>query len=392
MKIKNKGRKIYKTKEKNYYGKSPIGKFFSALLTIVLLGGIGFLGYSVAGPRINYSRKQGDEEIKQTTSYEENSSETSTENSENNLSELQENEISAYKSVRLNEYEIMNCEAIKTAIGRIPQEQDIEYIEVPLKLPDGRLTYDTQYEEIPEIKDSELTLKEITATIKKEGYTPVAYISTFSDNTIPEEYPQYGYLNPETVSAWHDSDSKAWASPFSEEYTAYLEFITDEISVAGFKKLILTDVKFPDFTDRDLTLLNDSRLEDYERYTALTDVVNLLYDTVNENNSDMFIEVNASDILCDNSEILKPLAIETDTIVIDINLDEISQGVDTGNTVYEFEGTPSENITKMLDLIEKQLSDFNVIVCISGTAYNTSEVLRAKDDIAELGYISFILG
>ena len=46
----------------------------------------------------------------------------------------------------------------------------------------------------------------------------------------------------------------------------------------------------------------------------------------------------------------------------------------------------------MLDLIEKQLSDFNVIVRISGTAYNTSEVLRAKDDIAELGYISFILG
>ena len=29
MKFKNKGRKIYKTKEKNYYGKSPVGKAFS---------------------------------------------------------------------------------------------------------------------------------------------------------------------------------------------------------------------------------------------------------------------------------------------------------------------------------------------------------------------------
>ena len=33
MKFKNKGRKIYKTKEKNYYGKSPVGKAFSVGLT-----------------------------------------------------------------------------------------------------------------------------------------------------------------------------------------------------------------------------------------------------------------------------------------------------------------------------------------------------------------------
>ena len=48
MKFKNKGRKIYKTKEKNYYGKSPVGKAFSVGLTVLLIGGIGFIGYSVA--------------------------------------------------------------------------------------------------------------------------------------------------------------------------------------------------------------------------------------------------------------------------------------------------------------------------------------------------------
>ena len=35
MKFKNKGRKIYKTKEKNYYGKSPVGKAFSVGLTVL---------------------------------------------------------------------------------------------------------------------------------------------------------------------------------------------------------------------------------------------------------------------------------------------------------------------------------------------------------------------
>lgn len=392
MKIKNKGRKIYKTKEKNYYGKSPVGKFFSALLTVVLIGGIGFLGYSVAGPMINYSRKQGDEEVSETTSQNETVAETTVKDSENSVSAVSGNESKPYKSVRLNEYEIMNAEAIKTAIGRIPQEQDIEYIEVPLKLPDGRLTYATQYEDFPEIADSELTLSEITRAIKKEGYIPTAYISTFADNTIPAVYPQYGYVNPETVSAWRDASSKAWASPFSENYVNYLEFIADEISGAGFRKVICADMEFPEFSDRDLTLLNDSRLESSGRYTALTDVADVLYDTVTANNSDMFIEVRSSEVLSNRAEILKPLFMKADTIILDIDLDEISHGVDTGSTVYEFSGTPTENITKMLDLVKEKLSDFNVVVRISGTAYNTAELLRAKDDIAELGYTSFILG
>ena len=77
MKIKNKGRKIYKTKEKNYYGKSPVGKAFSVGLSILLIGGIGFIGYSVAEPIINYNKKKGDQDtsvsVKATTSAEENS-------------------------------------------------------------------------------------------------------------------------------------------------------------------------------------------------------------------------------------------------------------------------------------------------------------------------------
>ena len=60
MKFKNKGRKIYKTKEKNYYGKSPVGKAFSVGLTVLLIGGIVFIGYSVAEPLINYTKKKGD--------------------------------------------------------------------------------------------------------------------------------------------------------------------------------------------------------------------------------------------------------------------------------------------------------------------------------------------
>ncbi len=394
MKLKNKGRKIYKTKEKNYYGKSPAGKFFSALLSILLIGGIGFIGYSVAGPMINYTRKQGDEEPQEseTTVPEEISTETQTENSD--VSTVYENKDKIYKAFFLSEYDMSSTESIKTAIERIPQEQGIEYIEVPLKLKNGKLTYESSVQEIidSDIVQPEITLQEIARTIRKEGYTPSAHISVFADSTIPKIYPQYSYMIAETLYAWQDKNADLWASPFSSGYNDYLTFIADEISGAGFKKIICSDLSFPEFTDRDIQEINDERLESESRYTYLADTANALYETITSNNSDMLIEVSASDVISGKSEILKPTFINADTIVVDINLDEISRGVDTGNTVYEFEGTVSENVIKMLELAKEELSDFNIAVRISGGSNNTSDILTAKDDIKEKGYVSFVLG
>ena len=394
MKLKNKGRKIYKTKEKNYYGKSPAGKFFSALLSILLIGGIGFIGYSVAGPMINYTRKQGDEEPQEseTTVPEEISTETQTENSD--VSTVYENKDKIYKAFFLSEYDMSSTESIKTAIERIPQEQGIEYIEVPLKLKNGKLTYESSVQEIidSDIVQPEITLQEIARTIRKEGYTPSAHISVFADSTIPKIYPQYSYMIAETLYAWQDKNADLWASPFSSGYNDYLTFIADEISGAGFKKIICSDLSFPEFTDRDIQEINDERLESESRYTYLADTANALYETITSNNSDMLSEVSASDVISGKSEILKPTFINADTIVVDINLDEISRGVDTGNTVYEFEGTVSENVIKMLELAKEELSDFNIAVRISGGSNNTSDILTAKDDIKEKGYVSFVLG
>lgn len=394
MKLKNKGRKIYKTKEKNYYGKSPAGKFFSALLSILLIGGIGFIGYSVAGPMINYTRKQGDEEPQEseTTVPEEISTETQTENSD--VSTVYENKDKIYKAFFLSEYDMSSTESIKTAIERIPQEQGIEYIEVPLKLKNGKLTYESSVQEIidSDIVQPEITLQEIARTIRKEGYTPSAHISVFADSTIPKIYPQYSYMIAETLYAWQDKNADLWASPFSSGYNDYLTFIADEISGAGFKKIICSNLSFPEFTDRDIQEINDERLESESRYTYLADTANALYETITSNNSDMLIEVSASDVISGKSEILKPMFINADTIVVDINLDEISRGVDTGNTVYEFEGTVSENVIKMLELAKEELSDFNIAVRISGGSNNTSDILTAKDDIKEKGYVSFVLG
>ncbi|MDE6035178.1 MAG: putative glycoside hydrolase [Ruminococcus sp.] len=386
MKFRNKGRKIYKTKEKNYYGKTPLGKFFSAILTVILMGGIGFLGYSVAGPMIDYTRRKGDEEPVENTVTE--PAEDVTEEPATMLHEtLPETEV--YKGVRLSEYEITTTEAIETAIDRIPPEQDIEYIEIPLKLADGRIMYATEWTEFPELISNEITLNEIIRTIKRKGYKPVAYIDVFADNIIPSVYSSYGYMDKETLTAWKDTDSRTWGSPYSEAYVNYVKFIVNEVAGAGFEKIICGDVKFPDFTERDLIQLADERLNNH--IPALSATVENLYRIINGNSSEMLIEVESSDILSGKADVLD-VTEDTQKIVLDINIDRMISGVDTGRTIYEFTGTPSENIEKMLKLVSEYISGYEVIVRISGNAYNTSDLLRSVSDMAETGYKSYILG
>ena len=62
MKDKNKGRKIYKTKETNTYQKSVSSKIFSAGLTVLFLGGVVFIGYSSADQLMHLKKKKGDSE------------------------------------------------------------------------------------------------------------------------------------------------------------------------------------------------------------------------------------------------------------------------------------------------------------------------------------------
>ncbi|MDE5582284.1 MAG: putative glycoside hydrolase [Ruminococcus sp.] len=394
MKLKNKGRKIYKTKEKNYYGKSPVGKFFSALLSVLLIGGVGFLGYSVAGPLIDYSRKQGDEEPETVSAMEEIPADTSSADDGKEEKKKPVKDKSIYRAVMLNEYDMASIEGIKTAIGRVSKQQDFEYIEVPLKLSNGKLTYKSSVQKITEsdIKQSEIKLTDIVKAIKKEGYKPSAYISVFADNTIPDVYAQCGYMLSETVSAWRDADSHTWASPFSAEYKEYLSLVVAEMTKAGFEKIVCSDIAFPEFSRWDIEELNDNRLENPERYTFLENASDGLYNDIKASDADMFIEISACDLISGKAEIMQSEVVLADKIVLDINLDDIAGGVDTGQTVYEFEGNVSENVTKMLGLSEEFLDGYSIAVRISGKYSNIADIMRTADDIKEMGYTSFILG
>ena len=400
MKFKNKGRKIYKTKEKNYYGKSPVGKAFSVGLTVLLIGGIGFIGYSVAEPIWNYTKKKGDS----TKASSVNSSEIvpTDENGdpiteEPTLAPLAPVSIENYRAYALNTTDIADTQSVKAALKRVPTDEKIEYIEVPLKVGGGDIYYasNNYFATTSGVIQSYTRLSDIVSAISAEGYKPVAMISTFNDNVLPNYFRDMSYITIDDGSQWIDNDidagGKPWMTPFSESAVNYNNDIAEEVSQAGFSKVVCYDFIFPDFRPSDVEYLGE-KVAGADRYMALTSAANTMYDTILHNGSNMMIEVNASDLLKGKKDILQPMLLKVNNIILNIDLDFISYGVYTGDTVYEFNGTPAENVKKMLDLVGSDVEDFNVAVRVSGETLSTQDLLEAKEEIVECGYGSYVLG
>ncbi|MBR3666512.1 MAG: hypothetical protein IKH96_08305 [Ruminococcus sp.] len=399
MKFKNKGRKIYKTKEKNYYGKSPVGKAFSVGLTVLLIGGIVFIGYSVAEPLINYTKKKGDSTAESaviasdTTPTDENGEPVTDEGAAPQVPVSAE----AYRAYALDPLDISDTQSIKAALKRVPSEEKIEYIEVPLKVSGGNIYYATNnyYATSSGVIQSYTKLSDIVSAISAEGYKPVALVSTFNDNIIPNYFRDMSYLTVDDGSQWIDNDidagGKPWMTPFSESAVEYNTDIVEEVAQAGFERVVCYDFVFPDFRPSDVEFLGE-KVVSTDRYMALTSAANMMYDKIMTEGSKMMLEVNASDLLKGKNDVLQPMLLKVNTVILNIDLDIMSYGVYTGDTVYEFTGTPAENVRKMLELVSDDVSDFNVAVRVSGTTLSTQEMLEAKEEIVGYGFDSYVLG
>ena len=404
---KPKGRKIYKTKEKNYYGKSPLGKFLSGALTVLLIGGIGFIGYSAAEPIINYTQHKGDQpepepEVTEpfVTKEFRTTAETPTATSAVvTTAEPEQEEIvfDGYMAAALPESAMGSPESISYAISAVPGDRSIEYIEVPLKAKGGKVWYSSNLPmaQYSGAVQSQMTLQEIVEIIENNGYKAAAVISAFEDSILPLSYPDSGYVTIDDGSQWIDNwleyGGKPWITPYSQTGLDYLSGLVDEISGAGFDKIICADLKFPYFRESDLELL-DERLSRSDRCMALTSAANSLYNKCLSNGASMFVEVSAADIIRGSDDVLQPMLLSASAVVLNIDLAELSAGVSDGIVIHEFSGTPEEITEKALSATEDKLKDFNISIRISGTGYTTEQLIKAEEKAAGLGYRSFVLG
>jgi len=394
MKFKNKGRKIYKTKEKNYYGKGKSGRFMNIGLTLLLTGGLVFVGYSIAEPLLNYTKKKGDSSISSLGSSMGVSTDSLSDDSQSDLESLEELNKN-YDCYFLGRSSLDDIDYLEDELAEI-SESDVDYVVIPLKVSGGKIYYSSSVRgaEYSGAVVSYLELDDITSAVSEAGLKSIAYMSVLDDNIYPASYPDSGYRIEESGSIWlddsPDNGGQPWLNPFSYDAVEYAESLADEITLAGFDKIIFSDIVFPPFRESDLDYIGET-VSESGRYTKLVSLANELYDTAGKNEVPSMLEVSASDIASGNAEVLRPELLSFNTIVVNIDFDDLYSIENQSGRVYEFNGDTVSNAKKIMRIIKDDIEKFKVIIRLSGENLYEEEIEDVKQALIKLGYESYIL-
>lgn len=352
IKIKHSKFNLYNKK------KSKARRALRIVVTIIVVCGLGVLGYGLGKPLLKYIREKG-----QNLSQVESNTSAILEsiiNSANSEASASGSAVSAISSAETSEPapkplvsekiwyladDAALNEAKLAAALTAAKSSGCSVVAVTVKDTTGNMLYKT---DIDKIKDTDvvtgtLTAQQIAAQISKEGFTPAARINTLMDR-LAHPYNNGGYRITEAQGggSWHDNrpekGGKFWLSPFNSNAITYIGNVTDELTKAGFKHVICANTRFPAFHTVDIsTYLTQLPLKDSaKRVEALWNVVNSAKSYAEKNGADIILEISASCVLAENKSCLdSELTLDREklkTVPIVINYDITRKGAGTAAT------------------------------------------------------------
>lgn len=325
IKIKHSKFNLYNKK------KSKARRALKVVLTVIVICGLGVLGYGLGKPLLKYIQNRG-ENTSQTesvtsallssimntgssggsngsngsnTSSGSQASGSNSESSENSQPIPPQN--SSDNIYYLPNNAAANMNSLSSALAKA-KSSGCSVVAVTLKDTTGHVLYRTS---IKEIKDTDavtgtLTAEQIAQAISKEGLTPAAKINTLLD-PLGSIYVDGNYTFPPEQGGycWYDNKAekggKAWMSPFKSQSVSYIGNIASELSKAGFKHVICANTRFPAFFNNDIsTYLKHLPLTDStKRVNALWNIVSSAKGSAEKNGAKVWVEISGTNLTAD---------------------------------------------------------------------------------------------
>lgn len=302
--------------------KSKTRQALKIIITVVVICGLGVLGYGLGKPLLKYIQDRGNSSqsdsetsallssIMNTVSSEapESTQSSGTGTSSTQTSEPAPSQKITDKVYYLPDTAALNESALASALAEA-KKTGCPIVAVTLKDTAGHMLYKTT---IAEVKDTDtvtgtLTATQIAQAIRSEGFTPAARINTLMDQFAPlYTKGSYTFAPEQGGYRWNDDKDerggKPWLSPFKAETAAYIGSITSELSKSGFKHVICANTRYPAFHTVDIsTYLNHLPLTDAaKRLDALWSIVTTVKTSAEKNGADVWLEMSASNILAEN--------------------------------------------------------------------------------------------
>lgn len=394
---KESGRKIKRSKA--LYGnrrKTKRRGIIAIVLTLILAAGLGFLGYSIAEPVMNFFKNIGQDSgtapwTPPATSTETEASDT--ENTENNNPQ----NIKSFTAFVIPSEALNNADTLKAAVESA-KNQGYTSAVVTLKEQGGKLSYKSDVSLSVKAEASRtdgMTVKEIAEIIKASGLHATARVSVLYDNIVPKIEKPCGYLFENDTSSWYDNKpangGKPWLSPFSEPAKAYLNDISAEISGAGFDGIICSDVIFPTFRKNDLKYIG-AIVQNPNRYQALINVVNIFKNNAAENGMDISVEIPYADILSGSAEVFKPAELVGVTVTVSCNPSELKNELTVGETVISLaDKTVYDKIKLVYEQVGAKSDSAEIVPCIVKGTLSDAEMSETVKALTDLGYQKYIV-
>ena len=381
MKIKPKGRKIYRRKDRIAYHKKIRHDAGNVVLTVLIAGAVCFFGYSAGAPVLKFLQEREilsppSAHSVEITSAEDVSPEsvsefspetesesvfenqpvtelpTEPETEEDNLGFVQK--APSVQGCFLDASALMSEASLQSAVEQLPE--GISHLLIPLKLKGGNIYYATSVQDAARSNAVQafIPLSEIYQTVSAKGIEPVAVINTLEDSIFPKSCPDAGYLFRETGESWTDksaSDGKLWLSPFSVLTQEYLSEIAEEIETAGFRTIVCDGLAYPNFPRTELSQL-DPKCSEPERWQYLAELLTAMRARASE--TAFFVRIDGTDTLLGNTEALSAAeAFPADCLIVSgkpATLQDVAQLTEISNSVPVILEYPDTEIPKNLKL------------------------------------------
>lgn len=244
-------------------------KILKTLLFILLCAALLFIGYSVAGPVMDFiSGRFSGNPPSQDISSGINSGDISSGSPSSNPS----GESSSQPPVQPSDLAFsevidpstLTLEAFNTRLDTL-KSQGVTGVVLLCKNDEGKLLYETQNETAVSanaVVEAPVQMDGYIQAVKDKGMTPVAAMHVFKDSTLTKAKGDYAIMYGDTETRWVDdypeNGGKSWVNPYSASARSYMIAIAGELVDMGFEQVMFLSVQFPDGAALDMMGFGDT--------------------------------------------------------------------------------------------------------------------------------------
>lgn len=403
-KIKH-SRSIYKRR------KSTLRKVVEWVITLLILGGLVFVGYAVAKPLSDFLANNNSSDSSSDTPSAWTPPET-TSNSETDTTEPIDTTTPEPEKPTVSGSGAVAPEtalASKAALEKyLTSAKDSGYSSVVFQLKDetGILKYKSSIASIKDdttINAGKLTLAEIVSACETAGITPIAEINTLKDCTTPTVISEFGYEFADGSWAWYDAalenGGKPWANPKNKAVSTYIGALANEITKSGIGTVILKNTIYPAFSNYDFGILS-ADIQAADRYKQLLTVVNAAKTKAEANKGAVYTEISAKQLVeigtesyLGTAEIFKAKDSLTDIpLIITYNKAEMNgKMVISDKSTVKLDNDAAKAVTAVFTQVLKQTGELKVIPCIDSEGLSDSDISAITKALEKLGFDNYFI-